>query len=106
MKKMERTLAIIVLLLENATITTSEIAERFGVSKRTVFRDIQAIENAGFPIQSTYGRNGGVSLINSFKLRSHSFTELEKKLILESLTTNEKIIGEALETIIYLIRKN
>lgn len=97
MKKIKRILAIIVLLLENDVIATSELSERFDVSKRTVFRDIQTIENAGFPISSSYGRNGGISLIDSFKLRSLSFTEIEKKLILESLTINEKIIGETLE---------
>ncbi|KAF1297859.1 hypothetical protein BAU15_08110 [Enterococcus sp. JM4C] len=97
MKKIERILAVIVLLLENDVITTSELAERFDVSKRTVFRDIQTIENAGFPISSSYGRNGGISLIDSFKLRSLSLTEVEKKLILDSLAINEKIIGETLE---------
>ncbi|MGM0110080.1 helix-turn-helix transcriptional regulator [Enterococcus sp. DIV0187] len=97
MKKIERILAIIVLLLENDVITTSELAEKFDVSKRTIFRDIQTIENAGFPISSSYGRNGGISLIDSFKLRSLSFTEVEKKLILDSLVINEKIIGETIE---------
>ncbi|MGG5372740.1 helix-turn-helix transcriptional regulator [Enterococcus sp. AZ196] len=97
MKKIERILAMIVLLLENDVITTSEFSERFDVSKRTVFRDIQTIENAGFPISSSFGRNGGISLIDSFKLRSLSFTETEKQLILDSLTVNEKIIGETHE---------
>lgn len=97
MKKIERLLAMIVLLLEKESITSSELAKKFAVTKRTIFRDIQTIEQAGFPITSSYGRNGGISLIDSFKLRTLSFTETEKQLILDALTMNEQLVGEALE---------
>ncbi|MGC6768636.1 helix-turn-helix transcriptional regulator [Enterococcus sp. LJL51] len=54
MKKIERVLSIIILLLENDVISASELAARFGVSKRTIFRDIETIEYAGFPIHSAF----------------------------------------------------
>lgn len=63
MKKIERILAIIVLLLENEIVSTAQLAQRFDVAKRTIFRDIETIELAGFPIVAHAGRNGGFFLI-------------------------------------------
>ncbi len=97
MKKIERILAIITLLLDKDILTTTELAEQFQVTTRTIFRDIETIERAGFPIISYTGRNGGISLMNSFKLKSLTFTEDEKTLILDALTIKENLIGKSVE---------
>lgn len=97
MKKMERILAIVIMLLDREIVTTTELAEQFNVTTRTIFRDIETIEYAGFPIVSQTGRNGGISLMNSFKLRSLTFTEDEKKVIIEALTIKEHLIGKSIE---------
>lgn len=93
MKKIERVLAIIVLLLDNDMVTTVQLAERFGVTKRTIFRDIETIELAGFPIISQPGRNGGFSLLNSFKLRTYTYNGEEKQDILTALSIKEGLFG-------------
>ncbi|MCA5013677.1 MULTISPECIES: helix-turn-helix transcriptional regulator [unclassified Enterococcus] len=93
MKKIERILAIIVLLLENERISTAQLAERFSVTKRTIFRDIETIELAGFPIISHSGRNGGFSLMESFKLRTYTYSGEEKQAILEALDVKEGLFG-------------
>lgn len=93
MKKIERILAIIILLLDRDTITTTELAEQFNVTKRTIFRDIETIELAGFPIIAKSGRHGGFSLMDSFKLRVLTFTKEEKELILKALTIKERLVG-------------
>lgn len=89
MKKIERILSIIVLLLENEVIPATQLATRFNVTKRTIFRDIETIEMAGFPIVSFIGRKGGYSLLNSFKLRTYTYTDAEKQDILSALQMKE-----------------
>ncbi|GGC92353.1 helix-turn-helix transcriptional regulator [Enterococcus wangshanyuanii] len=93
MKKIERILATIVLLLENDRISTAQLVERFAVTKRTIFRDIETIELAGFPIVSHSGRNGGFSLMESFKLRTYTYSGEEKQTILEALDVKEGLFG-------------
>lgn len=92
MKKIERILSIIVLLLENEVIPATQLATRFNVTKRTIFRDIETIEMAGFPIVSFTGRKGGYSLLNSFKLRTYTYTDAEKQDILSALQMKEHFI--------------
>lgn len=92
MKKIERILSIIVLLLENEVIPATQFATRFNVTKRTIFRDIETIEMAGFPIVSFTGRKGGYSLLNSFKLRTYTYTDAEKQDILSALQMKEHFI--------------
>ncbi|MGM0218782.1 helix-turn-helix transcriptional regulator [Enterococcus sp. AZ126] len=93
MKKIERILAIIVLLLDNEIVSTAQLAQRFDVTKRTIFRDMETIEMAGFPIISHSGRNGGFSLINSFKLKTYTYSESEKEAILNALNVQEGLFG-------------
>lgn len=53
--KVERLIAIIMLLLERETVSTSELSEKLEVSRRTIFRDIDALNVAGMPIMVTRG---------------------------------------------------
>ncbi|KOY14783.1 hypothetical protein AMS66_19855 [Paenibacillus xylanivorans] len=48
--KLERLLSIIILLLNRRMVQAKELAERFEVSVRTTYRDIEAINVAGIPI--------------------------------------------------------
>lgn len=93
MKKIEWILAIIIPLLDHQLLMTTELAKRFEVSKRTIFRDMETIEQAGFPISSLPGRQGGFLLIDSIKLHSLTYTEEEKKKVLTALKLQENLIG-------------
>jgi predicted DNA-binding transcriptional regulator YafY len=55
MKRIDRLTAILIQLQTKRIITGKEIAERFDISLRTVYRDIRALENAGVPIGSEAG---------------------------------------------------
>ena len=55
-------LTAIILLLQGGRRTAGEIARRFEVSKRTVFRDIQALCEIGIPIVTEAGAHGGYTL--------------------------------------------
>ncbi len=51
--KIQRLIAIIMLLLERDVVPTSKLAKRLEVSRRTIFRDIEALNIAGMPIMIT-----------------------------------------------------
>lgn len=72
--KIERMLTIIVMLLNRNRITANELAEKFEVSIRTIYRDIEAINQAGIPIISHSGNNGGFSIYEDYKLNNQVLT--------------------------------
>ena len=65
--------------------TTKEIAERFEVSPRTVYRYINSICEAGVPIITKAGYGGGVYIMDGFKLESLFYTEDERRKIEKAL---------------------
>ncbi len=66
--KIDRLLAITMFLLNRETVSASALAERFEVSKRTIQRDIDTLNQAGIPITSVYGVEGGYEIMDGFKL--------------------------------------
>lgn len=66
--KIDRMLTTIVMLLNRNRISAKELAEKFEVSVRTVYRDIDAINMAGIPIISYSGNNGGFGIVENYKL--------------------------------------
>ncbi|MBU5584652.1 HTH domain-containing protein, partial [Enterococcus sp. S181_ASV_20] len=57
--KVDRLLSITMLLLDKKRISAKELAEKFEVSPRTIYRDIDTLNMAGIPIRSTSGVGGG-----------------------------------------------
>jgi predicted DNA-binding transcriptional regulator YafY len=86
MNRIER-LTGILLLLQERPRTSSEIAQHFEVSKRTVFRDIQALCEIGVPIITRDGLGGGYSLPNDYFLGPLPLTFHEAFLLLLALRT-------------------
>lgn len=72
--KIERMLTIIVMLLNRNRVTANELAEKFEVSVRTIYRDIETINLAGIPIISHSGNNGGFSIYEGYKLNHQVLT--------------------------------
>ena len=66
--KVQRLLALLCVLADVEKITVQELADRFEVSKRTIFRDLEALSCAGIPIVSYPGVGGGVSVIEGYKI--------------------------------------
>ena len=75
MNRLERMSAILVKLQSRPLVTASEIAVQFGVSLRTVYRDIRSLEASGVPICGEAGQ--GYSLVEGFKLPPLMFTTEE-----------------------------
>lgn len=83
--KIDRLLAIITMLLNRERISAAELAKKFEVSIRTIYRDIEAINMAGIPIVSQAGNNGGFYIVENYKI-NHQFLTLEDKIsIVEAL---------------------
>ncbi len=83
--KLERLLAIIMLLLNRKHINAKELAEYFEVSQRTIYRDIDAINQAGIPIVSYMGAEGGFGIMENYKISKNFLDEIEVNSIITAL---------------------
>ena len=66
--KIDRLLGIVVYLLNHGRTSAQKLAEEFEVSSRTIVRDLESLDQAGIPIQSFYGAEGGYQIMDSFVL--------------------------------------
>jgi len=83
--KLNRLLEITNMLLTRKTVTAAELAERFDVSTRTIYRDIDVLSSSGIPIYATQGAGGGFSILEEYTLHRTALTEDEKKNVLYAL---------------------
>ena len=80
-----RLFEIIYILLERGTVKARELAERFEVTVRTIYRDVELLSAAGIPVYMERGRYGGIRLLSDFVLDKTILTQAEKEEILSSL---------------------
>ena len=80
-----RLFKIVYYLLDRGQATAPELAEKFEVSVRTIYRDIDALSGAGVPVYTEAGRNGGIHLMKDFILDRAVLSEEEKQEILTAL---------------------
>lgn len=76
---------IVYYLLEKRHATAAELARKFEVSVRTIYRDIDALSGAGIPVYAETGRNGGIYLMDKFVLDKAVLSETEQQEILTAL---------------------
>ncbi len=95
-----RLFRIVYYLLQNGKATAPELAQKFEVSIRTIYRDIDSISSAGIPIYATQGKGGGISILNDYTLDKSLFSEQEQEQMLTALqgmiATTEKNSNELL----------
>lgn len=80
-----RMFKIIYELLNKGQVTATELAGKFEVSVRTIYRDIDALSEAGIPVYAEKGRKGGISLLDNFVLDRAILSERERQEILAAL---------------------
>ncbi len=83
MGKIERLIAIVMILLQKEVVSANEFAKLFQVSKRTILRDMETLGLSNIPIYSIHGVNGGYGIMNEYKLdkRLLSHKDLENLLV-------------------------
>ena len=89
--KIDRILEIIIYLLNHDKVSAKTLAEKYHVSVRTIQRDMVNIASSGIPVYSDNGKNGGYSILPTYKLRNANIKNDEQKMImkaLESLSTS------------------
>lgn len=91
--KNDRLFQIVNLLIRKKSITAPELAERFEVSVRTIYRDIETLSVSGIPIYTTPGKNGGIQIMEEYKLDRAMLTEEEQMLLLQSIQNLQMIGG-------------
>jgi predicted DNA-binding transcriptional regulator YafY len=79
-KRLSRLTAILIQLQTKRLITSTFLAEKFGISIRTVYRDIKALEQAGVPVVTEDGK--GYSLMEGYKIPPVMFTESEANALI------------------------
>ncbi|MGE6256449.1 helix-turn-helix transcriptional regulator [Heyndrickxia sporothermodurans] len=89
--KLDRLLAITMILINQRRVQAQELAEMFDVSVRTIYRDIDSLNQAGIPIVTYQGQNGGIGLIEGYRMDKHVLTRDELSAIsiaLKSISTS------------------
>lgn len=96
--QINRLFEIVYLLLAKKSVTARELAQRFEVSTRTIYRDVELLSSAGIPVYMTKGKGGGISLLPDFVLNKAVLTDTEKSDILAALNAMEAVNLEQANT--------
>lgn len=83
--KLERMLSIVIYLLNHEKVKAQELADKFEVSVRTIYRDIEAISQTGIPISTFQGADGGIGIMEGYKLDKNILTSDEVLKIVTGL---------------------
>lgn len=89
--QINRLFEMLYLLLEKKKITAKELAQRFEVSTRTIYRDVEILSNAQIPIYATKGKGGGICLLEEYVFDKALLSEKEQNQILFALQGMNKI---------------
>lgn len=79
--RLDRLLGITMELLSKKKMTASELAEKYEVSVRTIYRDMESISMAGIPIKATTGTAGGFEIMPGYFLSKNYFSLQELGLM-------------------------
>jgi predicted DNA-binding transcriptional regulator YafY len=77
MSKAKRLNELIMMVNRKKRFTVGELAQEFGVSKRTILRDMQELGEMGVPLYSETGPHGGYQVLNERILPPIAFSENE-----------------------------
>lgn len=91
--KIDRLIGILSVLLQQEQVTAPMLAEKFEVSRRTINRDIETLCQAGIPLVTMQGKNGGISIIDGFKIDKTLLTSMDLQAILSGLKSLDSVSG-------------
>jgi predicted DNA-binding transcriptional regulator YafY len=86
MNRLDRALGILLLLRSGKPISATDLARRFEVSTRTIYRDIETLSSVGVPVYAEMGRAGGFRLLEGYFLPPVMFSVREAISLFLGLT--------------------
>ncbi len=86
-----RLFEIVYILMRKRKVTAKELADKFEVSTRTIYRDIEVLSRANIPIYATKGKEGGIGLLDEYVLNKTILSEKEQNQILFALQGMKKM---------------
>ena len=98
--QINRLFEIVYILLDKKTVTARELSEHFEVSKRTIYRDIEILSQAGIPIYTTKGKGGGISVLPEFVLNKSILSDREQNEILSALQSLNALNGSTADPVL------
>ena len=106
--RLERLLAITIMLINRRRVTAPDLAEHFGVSIRTIYRDIDAIKAADIPVVSVPGYDGGFKIMDNYRITRQLLTFDDMVSVITTLrginqTLNSADLSSAIEKIECLV---
>ena len=99
-----RLFKIVYHLLDKGRATAPELAEKFEVSVRTIYRDLDAISAAEIPIYTVQGKGGGIFILPEFVLEKSLLSEEEMRDILFGLQSLAAVQNSDMETVLSKLR--
>lgn len=97
-------MGVLLSLMQNGKMTAQQLAEKFEVSTRSIYRYVDSLSVNGVPIVTDSGRKGGIYLINNFNLDNMFFTTNELMQIKDFLAkTDTPESVSLLEKVNYLL---
>lgn len=109
--RLQRLLGILAVLLNRRRVRAEALAEQFEVSTRTIHRDLETLEQAGVPIVTYPGVNGGIEILDTYKLDKNVFLNEDFTTILSGLksisgTLDSAAVNRTLAKLQALIPRN
>ena len=84
---------LVYVLIDKKQVTTKEMAERFGVSTRTIYRWVDALSVSGVPVYTQNGRGGGIAISEQYALDTKVLSEEERLAIVSSVKALNSLSG-------------
>ena len=82
------------LLLDRKGMTADELAEHFEVSRRTIYRDVDTLAQAGIPIYAERGKGGGIRLTEQFVLNKSVLSAEKRRSLLAATDALQERFGD------------
>jgi len=84
---------LVYILIEKKQVTAKEMAKRFGVSTRTIYRWVEALSVSGVPVYALTGRGGGIAISENYTLDKTVLSEEERLELVSSVKALDSLSG-------------
>lgn len=107
--QINRLIEITVILLNKNIVTAKELAEKFQVSTRTIYRDIEVLSSSGIPVYMSKGKGGGISLLEGYSINKTILSDSDKQSLIVALKTLQSIkypeVSSVIDKISFMFNK-